>query len=100
MPSLAVTAQEQNLVFDMFGAILIQPRNLVVEALPLSEGMLAVLVRGVSPVDQAEILRCLLWVSDVMDDSMMLSSVGQHWNHSHSRMSKHRLNRRLVRNTL
>lgn len=59
MPSFAVTAQEQNLVLDMFGGFLIETGNLVVEAFPLSEVLLIVLVRGVSAVDQAEILRCL-----------------------------------------
>lgn len=59
MPSFAVTAQEQNLVLDMFGRFLIETGNLVVEAFPLSEVLLIVLVRGVSAVDQAEILRCL-----------------------------------------
>lgn len=58
MPSFAVTAQEQNLVLDMFGGFLIETGNLVVEAFPLSEVLLIVLVR-VSAVDQAEILRCL-----------------------------------------
>lgn len=53
VPSLAVAAQEQNLVLDVLGGIVIELGDLVIEALPWRERLmlLDVLVCGVSAVD-------------------------------------------------
>lgn len=57
MPSFAVAAEEENLVFRFMGRVLVQCVDVVVEALPLREfGILVVRVCGVGAVDQAEVV--------------------------------------------
>jgi hypothetical protein len=60
-----MSTKEQNLIFNVLGRMLIQLSNLVVEALPLGQRpvFLVLLVCRISAADQAEILRCLGYVS-------------------------------------
>lgn len=60
MPSLAVAAEEENLVFCFRGGVLVQFVDVVVEALPLRQfAVLVVRICVVGAVDQAEVVGCL-----------------------------------------
>jgi hypothetical protein len=67
-----MSTKEQNLIFNVLGRMLIQLSNLVVEALPLGQRpvFLVLLVCGISAADQTEILRCLGTLVDGVHDQL------------------------------